>query len=116
MTFAAAAALPLEQPPDDVRTLVEAAQRRDAGSFSELYSRFGRAVHGVMLARVPRADVEDLVQDVVLTAWRRLGELREPAAFGGWLVAIARRRAIDYLRKTPALEQLPDTLSTIDAD
>ena len=38
----------------------------------------------------------------------RLGSLREPAAFGGWLAAIARTRALDYVRRTPATEALPD--------
>lgn len=79
--------------------LVEAARRGDQGAFGALYERYGRMVHGVLLARVPPADADDLTQDVFLVAWRRLRSLRDPAAFGGWLAAIARRRAIDHLRR-----------------
>jgi len=56
-------------------------------------------VHGLLLARVPRADVEDLVQEVFLTAMRRLSTLRDPEAFPAWLAAIARNHATDHLRR-----------------
>ena len=55
-------------------------------------------VHGLVLARVPLRDVDDIVHDVFLAAFERLASLREPAAFGAWLAAIARNRAIDYHR------------------
>src|SRR4051812_15461363 len=63
--------------------LVEAARHGDQGAFARLYDRYARVVHGLILARVPRADVDDLVQDVFLAAWNRLDVLRDPAAFGG---------------------------------
>jgi RNA polymerase sigma-70 factor (ECF subfamily) len=78
--------------------LVSAAARGDRAAFGELYVRYARLVHGILLARVPHGTAEDLVQDVFLTAMRRVGELRSPAAFGGWLAAIARRRATDFFR------------------
>ena len=56
-------------------------------------------VHGILLARVPAGDAEDLVQDVFLSAMRQLRGLRTAAAFRGWLAAIARNRAIDYFRE-----------------
>src|SRR5438477_11327440 len=56
-------------------------------------------VHAILLARVPPGDAEDLVQDVFLSAMRRLRGLRTAAAFRGWLGAIARNRAIDYFRE-----------------
>jgi RNA polymerase sigma-70 factor, ECF subfamily len=48
---------------------------------------------------VPRAEVDDLVQDVFLSAMDRLPSLREAAAFPGWLASIARNRATDFLRR-----------------
>ena len=57
-------------------------------------------MHGVLLARVARDDVDDLVQDVFLAAWRRLDALRDPDAFGGWLTMIARNRATDFHRRS----------------
>jgi RNA polymerase sigma-70 factor (ECF subfamily) len=67
-------------------------------------------VHAVLLTRVRRCDVDDLVQDVFVTAFRRLDSLREPAAFGGWLAAIARNRATDHLRHARDEVELPRSL------
>jgi len=90
----------------DVACLVRSAQSGDRVAFAELYQRFTRMVHGVVLARIGRADVDDVVQDVFVTALERLGELREPAAFGGWLGTIARHRATDHGRRMPPTETL----------
>lgn len=85
--------------PADV-ALVAAARTGDRYAFGELYERYVRMVHGLVLARVPHRDVDDIVQDVFLAAFERLPSLREPAAFGGWLAAIARNRAVDYHRSS----------------
>src|SRR4051794_10461396 len=80
--------------------LIAAAVQGDRGAFGELYSRYARMVHGILLARVPAPDAEDLVQDVFMSAMRQLRVLRTAAAFRGWLAAIARNRAIDYFRES----------------
>jgi RNA polymerase sigma-70 factor (ECF subfamily) len=80
--------------------LVRDACRGDRDAFGALYRRYARMVHGVLLARVPRRHVDDLVQDVFLQALGRMHTLRDPAAFAGWLAAIARNRAVDHLRAT----------------
>jgi RNA polymerase sigma-70 factor (ECF subfamily) len=85
---------------------VIAARNGDRAAFGLLYRRYGRMVHGVLLARVSRAHVEDLVQDVFLVALQRLGSLRQPERFGGWLAMIARNRAIDFHRRNRATEEL----------
>ena len=72
-------------------------------------------IHGMLLARVSGLDVEDLVQDVFLAAWRRLDNLRDPAAFGGWVAMIARNRATDFHRSSIEAVELPDTLEAHDA-
>jgi RNA polymerase sigma-70 factor, ECF subfamily len=78
--------------------LVRAAQNGDRAAFGALYELFARMVHGVLLAHVPYHDAEDLMQDVFIKALEQLPGLREPAAFPGWLVTIARRTATDFLR------------------
>jgi len=80
--------------------LVRAAAAGDRAAFGELYVRYARLVHGILLARVPPAEADDLVQDVFLSAMRQLRGLRTVAAFRGWLAAIARNRATDYFRQT----------------
>jgi RNA polymerase sigma-70 factor (ECF subfamily) len=96
--------------PDDI-ALVHAAQNGDRASFGTLYARYARSIHGILLARVPRAEVDDLMQDVFLSAMNRLRSLRDPAAFAGWLAIIARNRAIDWHRQAPDTTELPETLA-----
>jgi len=95
----------------DIVRLVRDAQRGDRAAFADLYRLFARMVHGIVLARTVRTDVDDVVQDVFVTALERLGDLREPAAFGGWLAAIARHRAVDQRRRTPLTESLIDDVA-----
>lgn len=90
----------------DLVRLIRAAQNGDRPAFGELYARFARAVHGILLARVPRTEIDDLVQDVFIIAMQRIRGLREVEAFGGWLAAIARNRATDFLRHAPRTSEL----------
>jgi RNA polymerase sigma-70 factor (ECF subfamily) len=83
---------------EEIAALVGAARRGDQAAFGRLYQRFGRMVHGILLAHGPREEAEDLVQEVFLRAWTQLATLAEPAAFGGWLARMARNRATDALR------------------
>ena len=92
------------------RSLVDEAKDGDQSAFGSLYQQYVRMVHGILLARVPRSEVEDRVQDVFLLAWRRLRSLRDTHAFGGWLAMIARNQAIDYLRRAPETVELDPTL------
>ena len=46
-----------------------------------------------------RHEADDLNQEVFVCAWRKLGMLRDPGAFGGWLAAMARRRAATHRRR-----------------
>ena len=99
----------------DDAVLVASARSGDERAFRRLYERYARVVHGLLLARVPPGEVEDLVQDVFVAAWRRLDALRDPAAFGGWLSSIARNRATDYHRRATETVDLPDDLPASDS-
>jgi RNA polymerase sigma-70 factor (ECF subfamily) len=87
---------------------VRAAQRGDCEAYAELYRRFGRFVYAILLARVPHDAAADLAQEVFLHGWARIGTLREPAAFGGWIAAMARRQAIDFHRREGREVELED--------
>ena len=95
-------------PGPDLPGLVAAARRGDRVAFAELYRRFSRAVHGVVLACVSYGDAADLVQDVFAIALERLPQLGDIAAFPGWLIAIARNRSIDHLRGQKPTDELTD--------
>ncbi|HKF21316.1 MAG TPA: sigma-70 family RNA polymerase sigma factor [Candidatus Angelobacter sp.] len=94
---------------DDSR-LVEAAREGDRMAFGQLYDRYSRMVHGILLARVPLSEVNDLVQDVFLRALPRLHALRDVNRFGAWLAAITRNRANDYHRHAVEEVELPEDL------
>jgi len=90
---------------------VAAARDGDRAAFGQLYERYARMVHGVLLSKVAAGDVDDLVQDVFIRALRRLSTLRETASFGAWLAAIARNVANDYHRRSVPEEPLTDNAS-----
>jgi RNA polymerase sigma-70 factor (ECF subfamily) len=81
-------------------SLVSAARNGDRTAFGGLYERYSRMVHGILLARVPPGEVNDLVQEVFLSALRQLHDLRDDSRFGAWLGTITRNRANDYYRKS----------------
>jgi RNA polymerase sigma-70 factor (ECF subfamily) len=80
-------------------SLISAARAGDRAAFGHLYDRYARMVHGILLARVPPREVDDLVQEVFLSAMRQLHTLRQTSRFGAWLGTITRNRANDYFRK-----------------
>ncbi len=93
-----AATLPVSEKSEEL-LLVDSARQGDRAAFARVYERYARMVHGLLLARVPREDVDDLVQDVFVLALRRLHSLRDAATLGAWLATIARNRANDFHRK-----------------
>jgi len=90
--------------------LVEAARLGDGEAFGCLYRAFAPMVHGILLARVPWREVDDLVQDVFFLAFKRLRGLRSDSAFGPWLAMITRNRAVDFHRRAKKSEELPDEI------
>jgi len=96
--------------PSEEARLVAAAREGDRAAFGELYRRYARMVHGILMARVPRREVDDLAQDVFVLALRKLDSLRDPEAVGPWLAMITRHRAMDHHRRSPETTELPDDL------
>ena len=91
--------------------LVKAAQRGEPWAHEQLYHLYAPMVHGLLLARVPHGDVDDLLQEVFLQAFNKLPTLRAAGAFGGWLAMIARNRATDFHRRKRQTEELSDGLA-----
>ncbi len=91
---------------NDQYSLVSAARSGDRAAFGELYELYARMVRGILLARVPRSEVDDLTHDVFLQAMRRLKTLRDPEAFGPWIAVIARHHATDFHRQSREMAEL----------
>lgn len=90
--------------------LVRAVLDGDRDGFARLYDLYAPLVHGILLARVPRAEVADLVQDIFLHAYKKLHTLRDSAAFGPWIAMIARNRAVDFHRRSRETVEINDEL------
>jgi RNA polymerase sigma-70 factor, ECF subfamily len=88
--------------------LVSAALAGDRDGFGRLYDLYAPLVHGILLARVPRDEVDDLVQDIFLHVFRKLNTLRDPGAFGPWIAMITRNRAVDFYRRTRPTVEITD--------
>src|ERR1041384_8165797 len=91
----------------DDSELVARMQRRDPQALGELYDRYGRVTYALILRVVRDPGIaEDLVQETFLRVWNRVqGFDAEKGAIGPWLLAVARNRAIDYLRSTSGRER-----------
>ena len=76
--------------------LVRAAADGDRAAFGQLVERYSRAVYAIALGRLRNhAEAQELVQEVFVQALRKIGQLREPECFGGWLRSITNRMAIN---------------------
>jgi RNA polymerase sigma-70 factor (ECF subfamily) len=78
----------LEEAPEEI--VVAQAMRGDDGAFAELVRRRQKRVRD-LLRRLcgDHALADDLAQKTFMRAWRGIGALRDPGAFGGWLKRVA---------------------------
>jgi RNA polymerase sigma-70 factor, ECF subfamily len=81
--------------------LLAAVAKGDQAAFGRLYEATRAKLYGVAMRILHRADLADeVMQDAYLKVWRNAGDfdprLASPIT---WMVAIARNRAIDLIRK-----------------
>jgi RNA polymerase sigma-70 factor, ECF subfamily len=88
----------------------------DDAALRELFGRHAPWLAVRLRAVLPAADVEDVLQETFLAAWRGARGYRPQGACGGWLWGIARRQAALLLRRRGPADQavtaLPDGLVT----
>lgn len=89
---------------------------RDRDAFSALFDHFAPRLKGlIMRSGAPSHQAEEIVQDVMLTVWRK-SSMFDPhrAQVSAWIYQIARNRQIDILRKErrPEPEELLEDSET----
>jgi RNA polymerase sigma-70 factor (ECF subfamily) len=89
---------------DRVAVLVRRARRGDEDAFRRLLESQQATIASTLVACGVRSreTAFDLGQEVALKVWRRLPDLRDPQAFGGWLRRITANAARDHLRRLAA--------------
>ncbi|MGQ0576370.1 MAG: RNA polymerase sigma factor [Pseudonocardia sp.] len=107
-----------EQGLDDA-TLVARAREGDLRAFEAIVRRYQGRMYRLALRMTGSAgDAEDVVQEVFVTAWRRLPEIREDAAVVGWLYRTTTNRCLNVLRGRRPTEELdeaaPDVVAAQD--
>ena len=87
---------------DQDAELVRLAQAGDAKAFEALVVKYQRRI-ARHVARYLKAagDVEDVVQDTFIRAYRGLASFRGDAAFYSWLYRIATNTALSHLKREP---------------
>jgi RNA polymerase sigma-70 factor, ECF subfamily len=90
-----------EQLPDE--SLMERIARDDSQAFDALFVRHRRAVFSFLFRMVGEGTAaEDLTQECFLRVWRARERYQPSAAFRTWLFTIARRLALDELKRRQA--------------
>ncbi len=85
-------------PPDE--TLVQQARQGDDDAFAELVRRHKTRVFGISRKFTRNTqELEDVCQEIFLTAYRKLPKFRGDAPFAHWLSRIATNRCYDLLRR-----------------
>jgi RNA polymerase sigma-70 factor (ECF subfamily) len=105
---------PAAEPADFGDAMRAIAKARDRQAFAVVFAHFAPRVKAYLMRLGAEAgQAEDLMQDVMLTVWRR-ADTYDPSQAGAatWIFAIARNRRIDALRRErrPAVDPNDPTL------
>jgi RNA polymerase sigma-70 factor, ECF subfamily len=98
--------------------LVVAAQQGDRQAFGRLIEQYQRSVYATAYSRLgEHAEAQEVCQEVFIQALRKIGQLRDPRCFGGWLRSMAGRMAINRaMRRGPRAAGQSGAFETLCAD
>src|SRR3989449_2193410 len=92
--------------------LMQAIQAEDADALSQLYDRYNGILKALILRVVHNeAEADDLLQEIFMEIWNHAKNFSAQKGKPlGWMVTLARRRAIDGLRKKQAYARAEERL------
>ena len=102
---------------DDAK-LIEETLNGDREAFGLLIRKYQNPTYALVFQRIGSAPVaEEIAQDVFVTAYLKLGQLKDKSRFGAWLRSITLRRCAMWLRsqaRKPSTHPLPADLAVVD--
>ena len=106
-----ATATPEPEGPSDLK-LMEGIQAEDPDALSQLYDRYNGILKALILRVIHNeAEADDLLQEIFMEIWKQAKNFSaEKGKPLGWMVTLARRRAIDGLRKKQAYARAEERL------
>ncbi len=99
--------------------LTEIGRTQSTDAFSAIYEHFAGRVKSFLIGKgISEDTAEELMQEVMLTVWRRACTYdASKAAASTWIFTVARNRRIDHLRGTPRAEvDLEDQLLQLESE
>ena len=109
----AVSAVPQVEPgaPSDLE-LMKAIQAEDPDALSQLYDRYNGILKALILRVIHNeAEADDLLQEIFMEIWNQAKNFSSQKGKPlGWMVTLARRRAIDGLRKKQAYARAEERL------
>jgi RNA polymerase sigma-70 factor (ECF subfamily) len=85
-------------------------------ALEEAYRSLGPLVMSYLSRYVPQPDIEDVLQRVFYEVWRVHERFDPQQSLRGWVLGIARKRAIDHLRKRRDVVVPLDSMREITGD
>ena len=96
----------------DERRLAEKLKARSRPALDQAVRRLtpyvGTVICRTLSGRAAREDVEELTADVFLALWEHAPDLDPAQGLRPWLAAVARNRAVDFLRRQRFADPLPE--------
>ena len=98
--------------------LLQRVSQGDQTAMASLYDRYSRIVYSVALRVLHDPfEAEDVMQEVLMQVWRGAPSFMVGrGSLGGWLVVVARNRAIDVLRRRHPSDPVDEVVLPAAAD
>ncbi len=85
------------------------------GSQKALYERFAPAMYGICLQYASgEEDAQDIMQEGFIKVFKKLGQVKNPAAFPGWIRRVMINTALEKYRSQVVLQRMDDVKEEVD--
>jgi RNA polymerase sigma-70 factor (ECF subfamily) len=84
---------------DDLASIIAGCRAGDRRAQQRLYERYHRRLYALAARMVGPADAADVVQEIFLRVFARIGSFRGEAAFFSWLYRVAVNECLRHLRR-----------------